>query len=227
MSESGFLALMLDAPLMSWGVSSRFQRRTTDLHPSRSAISGMICAAMGCEKGSEAEARALDCLEKTAFVYYAIPRASPRGDGRHLAIRRMEDFHTVSGTLNAQGKKLPNAILTYRQYLLDARFAVILDGRAEFLNAVAAALLNPVWGLWFGRKSCIPAMPVIRASVRGSEEEALADVGLTLDSAARLSAVRDAESFAAGTDTVMDVPVNFETRAFKPRRIDRRPAASG
>ena len=33
MSDTAYLALLLDAPLQSWGFSSRFQRRTTELHP--------------------------------------------------------------------------------------------------------------------------------------------------------------------------------------------------
>lgn len=226
MSDPGYLALMLDAPLMSWGVSSRFQRRTTDLHPSRSALCGMICAAMGLDKGSGAESAALARMERVTFTFYTLPRSNPARDGV-LAIRRMEDFHTISDTVNAKGEKLKNAVLSHRQYLLDARFAVLLTGDAEWLGQIAVALRDPVWGLWFGRKSCIPALPVVPREVRRSREEALADVGLTFDSAAKLSAVHDAGSFAGGTDTVMDVPVNFKTRSFKPRRIERRPAASG
>ena len=48
----GYLALLLDGPLQSWGFSSRFQRRTTGLHPTKSGVIGMICAAMGLAKGS-------------------------------------------------------------------------------------------------------------------------------------------------------------------------------
>ena len=227
MSNLGYLALMLDAPLMSWGVSSRFQRRTTELHPSRSALCGMFCAAMGLDKGSGAESAALARLEKVTFTFYTIARSSPDRD-KVLAIQRMEDFHTVSGTRSADNPRpKKDAVLTHRQYLLDARFAVMLCGDAEWLHQIAAALRDPVWGVWFGRKSCIPALPLVPREVRRSKEEALADVGLAPDSAATLRAVHDSGSFSEGTDTVMDVPVNFKTRSFKPRRIERRPAASG
>lgn len=224
MSDSAYLTLMLDAPMMSWGVSSRFQRRTTELHPSRSAVCGMICAAMGRDKGSEEEAQTLQRMETLTFAFYATPRAHPSRDGV-LAVRRLEDYHTVSGTRSADNPRpKKDAVLTYRQYLLDARFVAILTGEAELLTAIASALSNPRWGIWLGRKSCIPAAPVAPHAVRKSFEDALADAGLSSESSSRLSCVLDAPSFAEGTDTLMDIPVNFSTREFKPRRIERKKA---
>ncbi len=224
MSDAAYLTLMLDAPMMSWGVSSRFQRRTTDLHPSRSAVCGMICAAMGIDKGSMDEERMLRRLETLEFTFYAIPRAHPARDGV-LAVRRLEDFHTVSGTRSADNPRpKKDAVLTYRQYLLDARFAAMLTGEKELLTAIASALSNPKWGVWLGRKSCIPAAPIAPHAVRTSCEDALADVGLDRESVVHLSRVQDVASFADGTDTVMDIPVNFATREFKPRRIERQSA---
>ena len=52
---TAYLALLLDAPLQSWGFASRFQRRTTGLHPTKSGVIGLICAAMGLAKGSAEE----------------------------------------------------------------------------------------------------------------------------------------------------------------------------
>ena len=54
-TDGSCLALMLDAPLQSWGFESRFQRRTTGLHPTKSGVIGLICAAMGLAKGSTEE----------------------------------------------------------------------------------------------------------------------------------------------------------------------------
>ena len=54
-SETAYLALLLDGPLQSWGFASRFQRRTTGLHPTKSGVVGLICAAMGLAKGSPDE----------------------------------------------------------------------------------------------------------------------------------------------------------------------------
>lgn len=223
MSEQSFLILLLDAPMMSWGVSSRFQRRATELHPSRSAISGMICAAMGVDKGSTEESGLLLRMEGVRFSFYAIPRVDPLRDSE-LPIRRLEDFHTVSGTRSADNPRpKKDAVLSHRQYLVDARFVAVLAGEEPLLAEIAAALGDPVWGIWLGRKSCIPAHPIAPFAVRSTLAEALADAGLDDESVIQLNSVRDAATFPDGTDTVMDLPVNFSTREFKPRRIVREP----
>ena len=62
MSDAAYLAILLDGPLQSWGFASRFQRRTTALHPTKSGVIGLISAAMGLAKGSAAE-RTMNVLE--------------------------------------------------------------------------------------------------------------------------------------------------------------------
>ena len=34
-------------------------------------------------------------------------------------------------------------------------------GREYLIERVRASLTNPVWGVWFGRKGCIPAAPLL------------------------------------------------------------------
>jgi len=218
------LVLLLDGPLQSWGHSSRFQRRTTALHPTRSGITGMLCAALGLEKGSDEERQWLSRLAPplTDVTVLAIPR---QPDGRHdpLPVRRLEDYHTVTGTRSAENKPKKDAVITHRQYLLDARFGVLLHGARGMLVELDAALRDPKWGIWLGRKSCIPAAIVTRGVVE-SEREALEAFGLSGRDVGQFATVREADTFAEGTDTIMDVPVNFKTREFAPRRIDVRAA---
>ena len=76
-ADSAYLALMLDAPLQSWGFASRFQRRTTGLHPTKSGVIGLICAAMGVGKGSDAERDTLpqlSCAQNDQHRHAAIHR---------------------------------------------------------------------------------------------------------------------------------------------------------
>ena len=47
MSDRAYLALYFDAPLQSWGYASKFDRRTTLAHPTRSGVIGLLCAAAG------------------------------------------------------------------------------------------------------------------------------------------------------------------------------------
>jgi CRISPR system Cascade subunit CasD len=219
MSDDVFLAMMLDGPLMSWGFASRFQRRATALHPTRSGILGMVCAALGAAKGSSAEREWLARFEPVRFTALTVPRR-PAGYLEPLEIRRLQDFHTVSATRSAENKIKKDAVLTHRQYLLDARFGVVLAGAPATLEPVAQALRNPRWGIWFGRKCCIPAAPVLRGGgVVATWEEVLAALELRGRNLVEFVRVEEAASFADGTDTLMDAPVSFLTREFKPRRI--------
>jgi CRISPR system Cascade subunit CasD len=83
---------------------------------------------------------------------------------------RLSDYHTIGGGYDkgTDWMKKPRAasgavletVLSERHYLLDARFGVLLEGDADFLTEIATALENPRWGLWLGRKCCIPASPL-------------------------------------------------------------------
>jgi CRISPR system Cascade subunit CasD len=231
MSETAFLALLLDAPLQSWGFASQFQRRTTGLHPTKSGVIGLICAAMGLAKGSPEERDTLPELAKLKMSSIALPRDD---------VRRLEDFHTTGGGYNkkaqlqfiprkASGGPCDNPTVSRRQYLLDARFGVILAGDRSVLERAGAALQNPVWGVWFGRKSCIPAEPVYRG-LYDAEIEAKREL-IRDRSIEEFTTVTEVKDFGEGTDSVSDQPVSFgdgassgpDKRQFAIRRIAVKP----
>jgi CRISPR system Cascade subunit CasD len=160
MSADACLALLLDGPLQSWGHASRFERRTTALHPTRSGVFGLIAAALGINKHAADEAGQLARFQPLSVTTVTLPRRNRRGE--ELLIRRLEDYHTVTGIRRASGKVEKDAtVQTYRHYLQDAQFGVLLEGSTGLLEEIAAALRNPRWGVWFGRKSCLPASPVL------------------------------------------------------------------
>ncbi len=180
MSDStATLALLLDAPLQSWGDSSRFNHRGTAAFPSKSGVIGLIAAALGIDKHAADEADLIAALSALRFHVARLPRITSWGQARPSL--QLRDYHTVganydrndgweSGMIlrNAEGKlksvagnpQQSHTEITERDYLLDSRFAVILEGEASILHAIEAALKNPVWGVWLGRKSCPPAVPV-------------------------------------------------------------------
>jgi CRISPR system Cascade subunit CasD len=220
-ADTTCLALLLDTPLQSWGFDSQFQRRTTGLHPTKSGVIGMICAAMGLGKGSDAEHETLPQLAALKMSSIAMPRH---------AVRRIEDFHTVLNTRRASGSMNPDPVVTRRQYLLDACFGIILTGDRVLLERVAAALQDPIWGVWLGRKSCIPARPLFVAVCKTQEEawQAIlrslgADEAMSIESFTR---VEDVADFTCGTDSYNDQPVSFgransssEGRIYNVRRV--------
>jgi len=224
MSDIGYLALVLDAPMQSWGFSSRFQHRTTGLHPTKSGLIGLLCAALGLAKGSAEERKMLPALAKLKMTSIAIPR-EVRNIAAPLPVLRLEDYHTVLGTRRASGKLDSDAVVTRRQYLLDARFGVILAGDHTLLKRVAAALQDPVWGVWFGRKSCLPCSPICCGLF---DAELLARRKLIGDRPIEeFTIVAEVENFAEGTDSMSDQPISFgdgttsgpDKRRFAVRRI--------
>ena len=214
-SDKSFLAILLEGPLQSWGFDSQYNRRNTGLMPTKSAIAGMCCAARGFERGGTKEAAFLTEFKGVRMLAIAIPRNRSK---RVLAVNRLQDYHTVQNTRKADGK-LKDCHITYRQYLTDASFGVILEGNSNLMSKISSGLANPVWGLWLGRKSCIPSAPVL-AGLRDTQEEALK----LLIGEARLesfSRQEEVETFTEGRDSLPDQPVSFasDRRMFSPRRV--------
>src|ERR1700722_4141463 len=141
-SENAFLALRLHGPLQSWGFDSQFNRRNTGLVPTKSALAGMCCAALGFHRGSAKEQTFLANFALLRLMAIAIPRMVERNLAHiagkvRLSVRRLQDYHTVGGgydvnresegiTVTAETGKTRKkndqalAVLTYRQYLTDA-----------------------------------------------------------------------------------------------------------
>jgi len=216
MSSESYLALRLQGPLQSWGFDSQYNRRNTGLMPTKSAVAGMCCAALGFCRGSDDELEFLVKFGTVRMTAIAIPRISANGE---LQVRRLQDYHTVQNTRRANGDKNDNCVLTNRRYLTDAGFGVLLEGALSVLKEVADALENPEWGIWLGRKTCIPTAPVF-AGMKDNQDDALRLLigEKKLDSFTRQVEVED---FSDGSDSLPDSPVSFavERRLFSPRRV--------
>jgi CRISPR system Cascade subunit CasD len=228
-SPDACLALLLDGPMQSWGHASRFERRTTALHPTRSAVFGLLAAALGIDKHGANEAGELVRFGSLRFTVVILPR---RLRQKHeLMMQRLEDYHTVTGIRRASGKVDKDAtVQTYRHYLLDARFGVLLEGPAVLLEEIATALRNPKWGVWLGRKCCVPASPVLVA-LKPDQAQAWSElvrrIGYagteTIDQFDRVIEVAAGE---AGADVLEDAPVGFGNpigERHAPRWIRRHP----
>jgi len=178
--DSPTLAFLLDSPLQSWGESSRFNRRGTGPHPTKSGIVALIACARGIDKHAADEAEQLKPLAALRLTTALIPRlhldwrGEPRlaDDGslrKHRPLRQT-DYHTIGGGFDDKREPLRkprkagggvfDTVQTWRDYLLDTRFGVFLQGDPAELERIRNDFSNPKWGLWLGRKSCIPAVPI-------------------------------------------------------------------
>jgi len=149
----------LGGPLQSWGQRSRFGERDTAAAPTRSGLIGLIAAAAGRPRGAD-----ITDLRALRFLI--------RVDRPGSLLR---DFHTVGGgrpnhqtVITAEGKRRPGdtaTMVTTRYYLQDAAFTVAItvstsgedpDDGTGLLATVAAALAEPTWPPFLGRRSCPP-----------------------------------------------------------------------
>jgi CRISPR system Cascade subunit CasD len=215
-SDKRFLSLHLTGPLQSWGFDSQYNRRNTGLMPTKSAIAGMCCAALGLSRGSNKEQEFLSSFSTVRMTAIAIPR---KGTKKELPVRRLQDYQTVKKTRRASGAINNDCVLTHRQYLTDSEFGVLLEGNAILLCEIANALADPKWGIWLGRKTCIPSAPIF-AGLKDNEKDA---VRLLIGEESIKSYTRqeDANNFTKGCDSLTDTPLSFaiNRRLFSPRRV--------
>jgi len=191
--------------------------------PTKSALAGMCCAALGFGRGSDEEETFLARFAALRMMAIAIPRVVEHhyphaARETTLSVRRLQDYHTVQNTRKADGGT-KDCHITHRQYLTDASFGVIIEGSAVLLEQIANALADPKWGLWLGRKTCIPSAPIL-AGLRDSRGEAL-KLLIGEEPLKAFTRQEDAESFAEGRDSLPDQPVSFasDRRMFTPRRV--------
>lgn len=219
MSNNACLALLLDGPLQSWGFESRFTRRTTALFPTKSGLVGLLAAALGIDKFKPDEGEAIARLAGLHFQFVHLPRL--HGQER-LAIVRLEDFHTIGGGYDpeedslsmprsAENHPLKNPVVSRRHYLMDARFGALLAGDKEILDALADGLQNPKWGIWLGRKSCLPASPVfvgVAAKQQAAWQLLVSRVGyLEGTRLESFDSLQDVDG--EGDDAINDLPIAF------------------
>ncbi len=206
------LLLRLSGPMQSWGVQSRFTVRDTGLEPSKSGVVGLLCAALGRRR----EEPVADLAALAMGV---------RVDQEGVMAR---DYHTAGkgGILKASGQvERKNLVVSNRYYLSDARFLVGLEGDdLDLLAQLHAALRDPVWTLYLGRKAFVPGEPVWLKDGLLPETDLRAALDtypwLGCDSRKRLDQVRlvleDPEN---GAEIRPDQPLSFAERRFAPRRV--------
>jgi CRISPR system Cascade subunit CasD len=226
-----YLLLWLEAPLQSWGHDSKFGRRDTLNFPTKSGVMGLVCCALG-QGGQQREFLAQFApLKQTVFSFVRKNHKAEKRDREPL----LRDFHMVGSGYDdkdpwttllipktAEGKKAVGggAKMTYRYYLQDAFFAVILETPSDLVDSIAQALQAPVWDLCLGRKSCVPTDLVYRG-VFGSEEEAIAYAKRIAEDK---NLLEDFHVFDGQHDgealTLNDVPLQFgERKLYRDRRV--------
>ena len=225
-----YLLLWLEAPLQSWGSDSKFGRRDTQTFPTKSGVPGLICSALGAGGEQHALLAEFAVLSQTAISYVR---------GKQTREPLLRDFHMVGSGYDDQdpwlnllipktseGKKAVGGgtKMTYRYYLQDAVFAVVLEVPADKAEIIAQALQNPAWDVYLGRKNCVPtdfiyrgifdnnAAALEQASSIAMEKQRIEDFRVLH------GALDDSE--ADEVFTINDVPVQFgEDKRYRDRQV--------
>jgi CRISPR system Cascade subunit CasD len=191
--------------MMSWGDHSRFTIRDTRREPTKSAVIGLLCAALGR------------------------PRWEPVADltALKMGVRINQeglvqcDYHTVQDSIKSSGSK-GDTVISQRYYVADADYLVGLEGSdLAFLETLNAALQAPVWQLYFGRKSFVPSRPVQVGVVDEPLLEALGHpIQLKQAFAHKLpSQLRGLVEVSDSLDVRQDVPIDWQKRLFGSRCV--------
>lgn len=194
------LLLRLAGPLQAWGSSARFARRTTENAPSKSGVLGLLAAAQGRERDA-------DLSDLTALRY------GVRIDQPGTRVRDFQTAHHFD-----TGKAMP---LSERFYLADAVFVAAVEGEPELIERLNAAVREPVWLPYLGRRSCPPAAP-IDLGVRHEAELAAALANVPWQAsrwyrtrygiASELPVLLDCTAGDSPEQSFRDAPISFDPR---------------
>jgi CRISPR system Cascade subunit CasD len=178
-----YLIFRLYGPLAAWGDIAVGEYRPSFAHPSKSAIVGLLAAALGIRRDDEERQKAL--AKASSFAV--------RVDSMGTLLR---DYHTTQVPSAKRGithctrrSELKgddvNTILSSRDYRCDAAYTVALaiyEGAQYTAQKLADALRRPVFTLYLGRKSCPPALPLEPQVINAETlREALAGVTFNIN----------------------------------------------
>lgn len=225
-SSAAALAIYLDSPLQSWGCGSKFQQRGTESHPTKSGVIGMICAAAGARRGSELERKIVSSFRQSRFSAWEVSTKNNGG-----ASARIEDFHTIGGGYDRDdptdklrisqkaGGGVGETVVTRRAYLAQAKFVAVITGDEGAVQEMSGALENPKWGVWLGRKSCIPASPLM-PTVGRDMQDALNALLSKLGAVVEERGIQDGEAYwESGGWRQSDEPLSYLDRTFHSRKV--------
>jgi len=170
-----YLVFRLHSSMASWGDTAVGGVRPSHRYPTKSAVLGLVAAALGIRR--EEETRLLTLQDEVGFA--------TRVDNEGVLLI---DYHTTQVPSRANLKNNPhstrrdellipelNTILSTREYYCDALYTIVLwqqDNATSFsLIDIKKALLQPVFVLYLGRKSCPLSFPVYPASISAENIE--------------------------------------------------------
>lgn len=213
------LLIRLEAPMQSYGIFGKFGEKDTAKEPSKSAVIGLICSALGIPRNQD-----ISWLTKLKFGVRIDKEGIIKND-YHVA--GTLGYHRASGSIERK-----TAIPTNRAYLSDAAFLVGIESQnIETLQKINNALKKPKWQIYLGKKSFVPSTtiylhdPIKNTSLLQSLKNYPYDTKYLpknyKSKTIKLRYVLDIDSAENENIIIisktMDVPINFQKRIFAER----------
>ena len=142
------ILLKFAGPIQSWGTNSHFETRHTDLYPSKSAVIGMIGAALGIRRDD----KSIGDFDSLKFAV----RVDQEGN-------LLKDYH-IARKYKLTGD-FDRTYVTERYYLEDAVFVVAISHEDNnLIEKIYEALKRPYFQMFLGRRS----IPVLADFILGN-----------------------------------------------------------
>lgn len=213
-----FLILKLHGPMQAWGEHTFEGLRPSANFPTRSGILGLLGACLGISRTDQANLQHL--ANSIGIAVKVDGRLKRRGyeASRRLEVVKITDYHTVEGARKDYvGLKKHDTIQTWREYLCDAEFTVVLWNHANasiHLDQIESSVKKPVFTPYLGRRSCPIARPLFEARLQAPDIlTALKDISPADGT------VYSEEKMGDRMKRVRDVPLIHQPRQFASRNI--------
>jgi CRISPR system Cascade subunit CasD len=159
-----YLVFQLYAPLASWGEEASGEIRPSATVPTRSALLGLLAAALGIRREEEERlnnfnqhyhlaVHALSSQERWLRDYHTV--SAPRENKKYRYYTRRDELNLAPDEVGT--------LISQREYRCDGYWHVALSttpGAPCTLAVLREALLAPHFPLYLGRKSCPLALPL-------------------------------------------------------------------
>ena len=166
-----YLKLILKSEMMSFGLPNYWlNEKNTNYTPTKSAIIGMIGAALGIQRGdSELEelshSLTIYLNKKTNQSVSILTDFQTERPEKDITMREFIQnsfkMPTNKRTPTADGKKKDMPLpLTNKEYIQNGYFELFVEGNQNLLTEINHAFDFPIYPLYFGRRNCLPTMKI-------------------------------------------------------------------
>lgn len=172
---SQYLIFQLHGPMASWGVDAPGEVRHSHELPSRSALLGLLAAALGIRR--DEEERLNDFNRHYSFLLCA--SQNPRWARDYHTVQMPKEVRKARYFSRREELSVPellSALISRRDYYTDAWWMVALTETPDAPYSLAQlreALQHPVFPLYLGRKSHPMALPVAPLLIEGAAPDVL------------------------------------------------------